>query len=93
MLATLQNKKNILKIARKYRAHNIRVFGSVSRGEDSNNSDVDLLVSFKKGASLLDQAGLMDELESLLHTKVDVVSDRSINQCIRDKVLKDAQPL
>jgi len=88
-----KNKDMILKIAQRYHANNVRVFGSVARGEEHKNSDIDLLVSFQSGASLLDQAGLMDELSALLGKKVDVVSDRALNQYIRKQVTSEALPL
>jgi len=64
----------ILRVARKRRARRIAVFGSVARGEARAGSDVDLLVDFEPGASLLDQAGLFQDLEELLGVGVDVVS-------------------
>jgi uncharacterized protein len=64
----------ILRVARKRRARRIAVFGSVARGEAQVGSDVDLLVDFEPGASLLDQAGLFQDLEELLGVGVDVVS-------------------
>ncbi|MBO0770838.1 MAG: helix-turn-helix domain-containing protein [Actinobacteria bacterium] len=68
----------ILRLAARNRAGNVRVFGSIARGEDTPDSDVDLLVSFQPGASLLDQAGLIADLEELLGRHVDVVSDRAL---------------
>jgi uncharacterized protein len=64
----------ILRVARKRRAHRVAVFGSVARGEAQTGSDVDLLVDFEPGASLLDQVGLFQDLEELLGVGVDVVS-------------------
>jgi predicted nucleotidyltransferase len=64
----------ILRVARKRRAHRVAVFGSVARGEAHTGSDVDLLVDFEPGASLLDQVGLFQDLEDLLGVGVDVVS-------------------
>jgi len=88
-----KNKDIILKIAKQHHANNVRVFGSVARGEENENSDIDLLVSFQSGASLLDQAGLMSELSMLLGKKVDVVSDRALNKYIRNQVTNEALPL
>ena len=87
------NKETILRIAQQHNANNVRVFGSVVRGEEKENSDIDLLVSFQPGASLLDQVGLMNELREILGKKVDVISDRALNPYIRDKILKEAQPI
>ena len=88
-----RKKEAILNIAKQYQANNIRVFGSTARGEEKENSDIDFLVSFQPGASLFDQAGLMIELEKILGKNVDVVSDRALNQYIRDKILKEAVPI
>jgi len=68
----------ILRLAAHNKADNVRVFGSIARGEDTPDSDIDLLVSFQPGASLLDQAGLIADLEDLLGRHVDVVSDRAL---------------
>lgn len=68
----------VLRLAARNRATDVRVFGSIARGEDTPDSDVDLLVSFQPGASLLDQAGLIADLEDLLGRHVDVVSDRTL---------------
>lgn len=78
---------DVLDIAARNRATNVRVFGSVARGDDSLGSDVDFLVSFESGASLLDQAGLIADLEELLGTHVDVVSDRALSD--RDAAILD----
>ncbi len=83
----------ILAIAAKHGARNIRVFGSVARDEDDSNSDIDLLVELKSGTTLLGHAALMQELEELLGVKVDVVSDRGLRDRIRDRVLKEAVAL
>lgn len=65
-------------IAARHHATNLRVFGSIARGVDTLDSDVDLLVSFDPDASLVDQAGLIADLEELLGVHVDVVSDRAL---------------
>ena len=86
-------RQRILEIANRNRAANIRVFGSVSRNEATEASDVDFLVSFMPGATLLDQVGLIEELKTELGQAVDVVSDRALNRHLRDRILKEAQPL
>jgi predicted nucleotidyltransferase len=83
----------ILEIAHEYKAENVRVFGSVARGEEKENSDVDFLVHFKKGASLLDESGLDIDLTELLGCKVDVISDRAIREEFKPFILKEATPL
>ncbi|MCL6508839.1 MAG: nucleotidyltransferase family protein [Bryobacteraceae bacterium] len=77
----------------KYGARNVRVFGSVARGEADEQSDLDLIVDFEPGTSLLDHAGLWLELQELLGVKVDVVSSRGIKARIRERVLREAVPL
>jgi uncharacterized protein len=90
----LQAKRaDILQTARKYGAYNVRVFGSVARGEADEKSDIDLLVDMEKGRSLLDLAGLLVDLEELLGCKVDVVPEDSLRERIRGRVLKEAVTL
>lgn len=86
-------REDILKLASSYGASNVRVFGSVARGEDTETSDIDFLVSMEQGRSLLDKAGLLADLQDLLGCKVDVVTDDSIYWLIRRKVLKEARPV
>ena len=88
-----QQKDNILDIAKHYHAVNIRVFGSVVRGEEREDSDIDLLVDFLPGTTLLDQVGLIDALSSALGRKVDIVSERALNKHLRQRVLQEAVPL
>lgn len=80
----------ILRIAAKHGARNVRVFGSVARGEADQASDVDFLVEMESGRSLLDLGGLQVELESLLGCRVDVVTVRGLKARIRDQVLREA---
>ena len=88
-----EKREEILQVAAKHGARNVRVFGSVARGEADEESDIDLVVEFEPGRSLLDHAALWLELQELLGCKVDVVSDRGIKPRIRDRVLKEAVPL
>lgn len=83
----------ILRIARENGAHDVRVFGSRARGDARPDSDLDLLVRFETGRSLLDLVGLKLELEDLLGIKVDVVSERGLSRYIRERVLAEARPL
>lgn len=80
----------ILRIAAEYGAHNVRIFGSVARGEDDERSDIDFLVVLDKGRSLLDHAGLVVALEDLLGRKVDVATERGLKERIRERVLSEA---
>jgi predicted nucleotidyltransferase/DNA-binding XRE family transcriptional regulator len=82
-----RHREDVIRIAAHNHATNLRVFGSVARGDDRPGSDVDLLVTFEPDASLLDQAGLIADLEELLGTRVDVVSDRGLTD--RDQAIRD----
>lgn len=87
----LQNKRDeILSLAAKHGAYNVRIYGSVARGEARDNSDVDFLVEMEKGRSLLDRAGLLVDLEALLGRKVDVATERTLKPTILEHALKDA---
>ena len=88
-----KKREEILEIAAKHGARNVRVFGSVARGEADPQSDIDLLVEFDTSRSLLDHAGLWLELQEALGCKVDVVSDRGIKARIRERVLREAVPI
>ena len=74
-------------------ARNIRVFGSVARGEADEKSDIDFLVEMEPGRSLLDLGGLLMDLQEVLGRDVDVVTERGLNPRIRDRVLKEAVAL
>ena len=90
----LQDKRDeILRIAAAHGAQNVRVFGSVSRGEASAKSDLDLLVKLESGRSLLDLIAIKQELEDLLGREVDVVTEDAVSPYIREQVLKEAVSL
>jgi uncharacterized protein len=80
----------ILAAAARHGASNVRVFGSVARGEADAASDVDFLVDFEPGRSLLDLASLLVELEDLLGHPVDVVTEPGLKGRIRQRVLTEA---
>lgn len=84
---------DILALAARRGARNIRVFGSVARGEADEESDVDLLVDMEPGRSLLDLGGLWSDLNRLLGIKVDLVTENGLRESIREKVLREAVPL
>lgn len=94
IIELLKDRRNeIMRIAAKYGARNVRLFGSVARGDDSQDSDVDFLVDLEPGRSLFDLGGLLMDLQALLACKVDVVTERGLRPRIRDRVLKEAKPL
>jgi predicted nucleotidyltransferase len=86
-------KDEILKLARKNGAYDVRVFGSVARGEARPDSDIDFLVKLEAGRSLLDLARFLRELRALLGQPVDVVTEAGLRPRIRPQVLKEARPL
>ncbi|MEX2473206.1 MAG: nucleotidyltransferase family protein [Gemmatimonadota bacterium] len=83
----------ILALAERHGASDVRVFGSVLRGDAREDSDIDLLVRFHAGRSLLDHVALRQDLADLLESEVDVVSEPALHWFIRDRVLAEAEPL
>ncbi|MEN6326316.1 MAG: nucleotidyltransferase family protein [Syntrophomonas sp.] len=83
-------RESIIQIASKYGANNIRIFGSISRGDDNLESDIDLLVNFDEERTLFDLINLKLELEDLLNRKVDLVTERALHPLIHDRVLQEA---
>ena len=81
----------ILQIAQTYGASNLRVFGSVARGEDDAASDLDLLVDLAPDRSLFDLGGLVMDLQELLEYRIDVVTEKGLKQRIRVREVK-AEP-
>jgi predicted nucleotidyltransferase len=94
-LETLLNAKwdEILHICAKYGARNVRVFGSVARGEADAQSDIDFLVELEPGRTLFDLGRLQYDLEQLLRCRVDVVTERGLKPRIRERVLREAVSL
>ena len=88
-----ERREEILRIAAKHGARNVRVFGSVARGEADERSDVDFLVEFDPGRSLFDHAGLLVDLRELLGCEVDVVTQKGLRERVRARVLQEAVPL
>ena len=88
-----QNRDEILRLAACYGATNVRVFGSVARGEAHEESDIDFLVRMEPGRSIFDLAALVTELEALLGRPVDIVPDDAIYWLLRRRILSEAQPL
>lgn len=88
-----QDKEEIIAIASLHHAVNVRLFGSVARGEDHEHSDIDLLVDFLPGSTIFDQVALIQELSRKFDRKVDVVSTRALNKHICQRVLDEVIPL
>lgn len=84
----LAQRDGILALAAQHGARRVRVFGSLARGEADEASDIDLLVEFEPGRSLLDQAALVLELQALLGRKADAVSERGLRPALKARVLR-----
>ena len=85
--------REMVQIATIHGAENLRIFGSVARGENTEASDLDVLIKLVPGSSLLDLVAIKQDLEDLLGCSVDVVSEDAVSPYIRDQVLKDAVSL
>ena len=83
----------ILRLAAKYGAKNVRVFGSLARGENDERSDIDFLVDLEPGRSLFDLGGLLMALHELLGMQVDVATEKALRPRLREQVLTDAVAL
>jgi len=87
------NREEIIRIAAAHGARNLRIFGSVVRGEEDESSDIDLLVEIEPGHGLLSRAALTRELTQLLGRRVDVVSEKGLRERVRTRVMREAVPL
>ena len=88
-----KHKAEILAIAAKHGASNVRIFGSVIRGEDTEESDVDMLVDMASDRSLFDLVGFQQEIETLVDRKADVLTENGLNRYLKDLILAEATPL
>ncbi|MEW9125057.1 MAG: nucleotidyltransferase family protein [Thermotaleaceae bacterium] len=84
-----EKRKDIIRLALNRGAKTIRIFGSVARGEDSDKSDIDFLVSFEEERSIFDLIALKNDLEDLLERPVDVVTENSLHWNIREQVMRE----
>lgn len=84
---------DVLRLAAEYGVRDVRVFGSVARGDARPGSDIDLLARLDPEVTLLRQAALVRHLETLLGCRVDLVSERALRPRVRDRVLREAVPL
>jgi predicted nucleotidyltransferase len=87
------NRNKILDLATKYGAANVRIFGSVARGEDTDGSDVDFLVDFKTGTSLVEWCSLRLDLKDLLGCDVDIATEKTLKPRLKSRVLNEAQSI
>lgn len=83
-------REEILNVAARHGARNLRVFGSFARGEERPDSDIDLLVEMAPDRSLLDLIAIKYALEDITHRRVDVVTEKALSPYIRDRILQDA---
>ena len=90
-MALQQHREEVLNIALKYRVQNVRVFGSALHGDDTEESDLDLLVDTTPATTLMDIGAIRYELRKLLGITVDVLTPKALPLNFRDKVLKEAQ--
>jgi len=88
-----EKRADILALAAKHGARNVRVFGSVARGDADEQSDIDVLVQMAPGRSLLDLGGLQYDLEQLLGCRVDVVTEQGLKARLREEILSEAVTL
>jgi predicted nucleotidyltransferase len=86
-------REEILRLAREHGARNVRVFGSVARGEARPESDIDFLVDMEGGRSLLDLIEFGQALEELLQRKVDILTDGGLSPYLKDRIHAEASPL
>ncbi len=93
-LESIREKRDaIYEIARRHGASDIRVFGSVARGDATESSDLDLIVRFEPGRSLFDHGELLMDLREFLNLKVDVISEGGMRPRFRETVMREAVPL
>lgn len=83
-------REDILRLAARYGASNVRIFGSVARGEADSESDIDLLVVMEPGRTLFDLSELLMDLQDLLGREVDIVTEKGLHERIRERILKEA---
>jgi predicted nucleotidyltransferase len=88
-----EKRAEIIRTAAEHGAYNVRIFGSVARGEANAASDLDFLVDMEPGRSLLDLGGLLMDLQDILDCSVDVVTEKGLRKRIRDQVLREAVAL
>lgn len=88
-----QKREEILNLAAQHGTSNIRIFGSVARDEEGEDSDIDFLVDMESDRSLLDRIGLIQDLEDILGRKVDVATVKGLRESFRERIMSQAIPL
>jgi predicted nucleotidyltransferase len=92
-----ENREKIYEIAKKHGVSNIRVFGSVARGEEKKKSDIDLLIKVKNYdryySGNFGRNVFLEEIEKILHRKVDVVTEKSLNHLLKKEIIATAKSL
>jgi len=86
-------KEQVLELAARHGASNVRIFGSVANGTAEEESDIDFLVDLEKGRSLFDLGGLLMDLQQLFDCKVDVVTENGLHWYIKERILSEAKPI
>jgi len=86
-------KEQVLELAARHGASNVRIFGSVANGTAEEESDIDFLVDLEKGRSLFDLGGLLMDLQQLFDCKVDVVTENGLHLYIKERILSEAKPI
>ena len=89
----IKRREEIIAVANRYGAFDIRLFGSIARGDSTDASDLDLIVRFQPSRSLFDHGGLVMVLRELLDTSVDVIDDDAMRPRFREQVMREAVPL
>lgn len=88
-----EHREAIRRVAAAHGASNVRVFGSVARGQESSDSDLDLIIDVNKPWTLFDQSGLKLDLQDLLGCTVDIVVAEYLEETFREEILHEAQPV
>ncbi len=91
--AITERRVEICRLAERYRAGDVKVFGSVARGDNTVASDLDLLIKSRPGCSLFDLGGLLEDLQEMLGCRVDLVTEDGLKPRLRERVLREAVPL
>lgn len=88
-----KRRDEIIALAKRYGASDVRIFGSVARGDADENSDLDLIVRFEPGRSLFDHGGLVMDLRELFGMRVDVIDEEAMRPRFREHVMKESVSL